>query len=236
MAAAKSELYEKIKKENPNLHFGHYINADSIHQQLMKDRLLDCSTFGIPISKKDCKRFFKTSGWEQKISEPKFFEPLQFAQDKILLETTPSSYHAAVLSDYIRICLLKSRQRFTFETVMSDYSKVDFMKKAASDGFKVYLYYVATQDPLINKKRVLQRVKAGGHGVPETKIVERYYRSLDLLLDATRVCYRAFYFDSTSGEFKYVADRDKYGFLTTAFEFPEWYKKYILDKANIRLG
>ena len=233
--SGKSVLYEKIKKENPNLHFGHYINADSIHHQLVNEHTLDCSSFNISISRENCKRFFKNSGWEKKIPQAELFKPLKFTRDKILIATPPSSYHAAVLSDYIRACLLKTKQRFTFETVMSDRSKIEFMKNASSKGFKVYLYYVSTQEPLINKERVLLREKAGGHGVPELKITARYFRSLDLLLEAVRVCYRVYFFDSTSGEFNLVAEKDKHAFLLTYREVPGWFKKYVLDKATIRL-
>lgn len=71
---------------------------------------------------------------------------------------------------------------FTFETVMSSRDKVDLLCKAQQLGYRTYLYYVATEDPIINISRVKARVRRGGHWVPEDKIVSRYSASLDLLL------------------------------------------------------
>ncbi len=38
----------------------------------------------------------------------------------------------------------------------------------------------------------------GGHPVPEQKIIERYYRSMDLLMQAIECCDRAYLFDNSS--------------------------------------
>lgn len=65
-----------------------------------------------------------------------------------------NSYHAAVVADFIRQKLLASRATFTFETVMSARDKVDFLCDAKSAGYRTYLYYVATDDPLINVARL----------------------------------------------------------------------------------
>ena len=63
---------------------------------------------------------------------------------------------------------------------------------------KTYLYYVSTVDPQINIARVKYRVSVGGHPVPEQKIIERYYRSMDLLMQAIECCDRAYLFDNSS--------------------------------------
>ena len=58
-----------------------------------------------------------------------------------------NSYHASVIADYIRHKLLERGASFTFETVMSDRSKVDFICKARAAGYRTYLYFVATETP-----------------------------------------------------------------------------------------
>ena len=40
--------------------------------------------------------------------------------------------------------------------------KVEFMKEARERGYRVYLYFVATDDPEINLDRVRRRVRGGG--------------------------------------------------------------------------
>lgn len=62
--------------------------------------------------------------------------------------------------------MLLLRRRFSFETVFSHPSNLEIMQEAVAQGYKVYLYYVSTEDPEINKYRVNLRVTQGGHSVP----------------------------------------------------------------------
>jgi predicted ABC-type ATPase len=117
-----------------------------------------------------------------------------------------NSYHASVLSDYLRRCALQERMTFSFETVMSSPDKVDLLRTAQSSGYRTYLYFVATADPKINIQRVKNRVATGGHDVPINKIVERYHRSLDLLTDAIAVTNRTFLFDTSGDQAWYFAE------------------------------
>lgn len=81
---------------------------------------------------------------------------------------------------------------------MSHISKVEFLQEAKRQGFKTYLYYVSTVDPIINIARVQYRVSMGGHAVLEQKIVERYYRSINLLMQAVDASDRTYLFDNSS--------------------------------------
>lgn len=117
-----------------------------------------------------------------------------------------NSYHASVLADFLRRKALESSKSFTFETVMSARDKVELLRDAQSRGFRTYLYYIATEDPAINVRRVKNRVAGGGHDVPEDKIVARYYRSLALLPEAIRHTHRAFFFDTSQTESWYFAE------------------------------
>jgi len=97
------------------------------------------------------------------------------------------SYLCARIIDYIRLEFLRFKISFTFETVMSHISKVEFLQLAKQQGYRTYLYFVFTVDPDINIARVQYRVSQGVHGAPEHKIREHYYRSMNLLIavDAT---------------------------------------------------
>lgn len=110
------------------------------------------------------------------------------------------SYMSACIADYIRGKLVRSSSSFSCETVFSHPSKIDFIKKAKENGFKVYLYFIATRDPLINQGRVESRVKSGGHDVPADKIVSRYHRCLDNLYDAVCLCDKTFLFDNSESK------------------------------------
>jgi hypothetical protein len=68
-----------------------------------------------------------------------------------------------------------------FETVFSHGSNLAFLRALKSLGYDVHLHFVCTDDPQINIDRVRNRVSLGQHSVPEEKIRERYWRTLELL-------------------------------------------------------
>ena len=109
------------------------------------------------------------------------------------------------------------------------------MEQAQREGYRTCLYFVGTDDPAINISRVRNRVKQGGHDVPEEKITSRYHRSLDSLMDAIYHTDRAFVFDN-SGDNK----NEKHTFLAEITDgkvlelksdtIPAWFKRSVLDK------
>ena len=120
---------------------------------------------------------------------------------------------------------------------MSHPSKVDFLKLAQEQGYRTYLYYVATVDPDINISRVENRVKLGGHGVAPDKVHERYYRSLDLLMDAISYSNRAYIFDSSIADSSPTGKSVWLAEVTNGVELelqvdvvPWWFQTYVLDK------
>ena len=140
------------------------------------------------------------------------------------------SYEAAFLADLLRNELLDASKKITFETVMSHPSKIAFLRKAKQKGYRVYLYFVSTESPLINVNRVEQRVKLGGHPVRKDKIESRYYKSLSLLKEAIEVSYRAFIFDNSGKETKLILEVFKGEKITFhQSEIPKWVEHYILS-------
>ncbi len=134
---------------------------------------------------------------------------------------------------------MKEKRKFSFETVFSHPSKLDIMREAANNGYKVYLYFVSTESADINKYRVALRTQRGGHNVPNDKIESRYYRSLDLLYDAAQIAYQAFLWDnSIDGEdaklfahFKKNGDKKKWD-KKSKKDIPNWFKKYYSAKVK----
>ena len=143
-----------------------------------------------------------------------------------------NSYFALVLVDFLRRQLLKEKISFSFETVMSSKDKIEFLQLAQQQGFRTYLYFVATADPEINISRVAYRVKMGGHPVPPDKIVQRYYRSLNFLIDAVTYAHRAYIFDnSTDSDSVLLAEiTDGVELELKVDTVPQWFKTAILDK------
>jgi predicted ABC-type ATPase len=107
------------------------------------------------------------------------------------------SLKAQQRADELRDQCLRGGKSFSFETVMSHESKVQFMQRAKAAGFTTQLYFVATGDPNLNIGRVRTRVASGGHDVPEDRIVARYHRTIALLPSAMLASDRAVLFDNS---------------------------------------
>ncbi len=105
--------------------------------------------------------------------------------------------NAARRATDIREDCLDKRVSLAFETVLSVADKVDFIRRAKTAGFFVRLFFVGTDDPSINAKRVAMRVMEGGHDVPIPKIIARYSRSLANCSLAMRLSDRAYIYDNS---------------------------------------
>ena len=120
---------------------------------------------------------------------------------------------------------------------MSHPGKLELLRLAREAGYRTYLYYVAAEDPAINVSRVANRVALGGHPVPEDKIVERYQRSLSLLLEAIRLTNRAYVFDNSTdnadGQHTWVSEiTDGRTLELKSDRIPAWFKHAVLDKIS----
>jgi predicted ABC-type ATPase len=104
---------------------------------------------------------------------------------------------AQLIADQRRDACIKANRSFSFETVMSHPSKIDILVRAEEAGFRVYLYFIGTDDPQTNIDRVALRVAQGGHGVPNDKIRDRWLRTMNLLQQAIRSSDQSYVFDNS---------------------------------------
>ena len=104
---------------------------------------------------------------------------------------------AARLATEKRYECLEQKLDFVFETVFSSDEKLEFVRKAKEAGFFIRLFFVCTEHPSINAKRIAQRVMDGGHEVPISKIISRYYKSLANAAQAIELVDRAYIYDNS---------------------------------------
>ena len=117
-----------------------------------------------------------------------------------------NSYTIALITNFLQNECIKRGISFSQETVFSHHSKIDALKTAKERGFRTYLYFVATEDASLNAERVAVRYAQGGHDVPPEKIAARYVRSIANVPAALKHCSRAFFFDNSTAEMRYVAE------------------------------
>ncbi len=204
-----------IKTELKPQWIGVFINADEIERAL-KDSGGELSLAKLDITAKPAavlrrlEQHIRGSAFAKKLGLHALLGQMTVNASLVLRVPGPfNSYLASVLADAIRRELLQEGKTFTFETVMSSRDKVDFMKEARERGYRVYLYFVATDDPDINLDRVRRRVMQGGHPVPADKVRKRYRESIDLMTEACEVAHRAYIFDNSGSRHKLLVEVDE---------------------------
>jgi predicted ABC-type ATPase len=206
--SGKSTIKRELKPE----WIGVFVNADEIERALNDARgQISLANLGITAQPAAVLRRFeshiKNSAFAAKLGLHALLGRMSIDKSLTLKVPGPfNSYLASVLADAIRRELLEEGQTFTFETVMSSRDKVDFMKQARERGYRIYLYFVATDDPDINIDRVARRVMQGGHHVPDDKIRKRYRESIDLMTEACDAAHRAYIFDNSGSEHKLLVE------------------------------
>ncbi len=222
--SGKTTIFKGILKDS-NINLGVYVNADEIEVILNDSSPLDFGLFQIQVSNEQLRVFFKRSTFSPtKRKESDLYTKL-FVNDNLLTITTfVDSYLAADLAEFVRQQLVDQGLSFTYETVMSFPDKIKFFEESRKKGYKVYLYFIATNDPEININRVNLRVAQNGHYVDPDVISRRYFRSLKNLKFAIKQTDRAYVFDNTGTSAKLVAEITNgiNVIMNSAIETPSW--------------
>jgi predicted ABC-type ATPase len=213
--SGKSTIHRELKPE----WLGSFVNADEIEKELNHSNgQLNLAPLGLTERPEEVLRglqeHIKSSQVAVKLGLQSLIGKMSLTEAMALtltLSQPVDSYLASVLADAIRRELLEQGKTFTFETVMSSRDKVDFMKKARERGYRVYLYFVATDDPEINIDRVRRRVLQGGHEVAVEKVRKRYRESIDLMTEACYTAHRAYVFDNSGTKHKLLAEVEELG-------------------------
>jgi predicted ABC-type ATPase len=225
-----------LKSVLPKALLGVYLNPDEIEQEICVHGFLDFSEYGVSTTGEKVLPFFRNSSFLNSAGFGEATKNLDFKDGRLdFRKVEVNSYFASVAGDFLRQMLLEQKASFTFETVMSHRSKVELLAQAQTLGYRTYLYFVATDDPAINISRVRNRVKLGGHAVPEDKIAERYHRSLALLLEAIHDTNRAYVFDnsgdSADGKHTWLAEITEGRELELKTDrIPAWFARTVLNQ------
>ncbi len=231
--SGKTTLYRVTKDK---FHLGIMINADEIEAEL---RNKGCFSFREKVELHVHKEkffisfqsssLFVVAGGAGLLAEIDVLDDILFVKNTSLL----NSYFAAYVAEYIRVALLDTGKSMAFETVMSDIRKLDFIRLAKEKGYRIYLYFITTINPMLNVERVEKRVAQGGHSVPKDKIISRYTRSLDNLYDAIMLSDRSFLFDNSSEQPQWIAETEGKSLKIQGEQIPQWFQKFVLDKITI---
>lgn len=223
--SGKSTLQRQMRDQ---VNLGFYLNPDELYQKVCQTLMFDFTDLGATAKQSEWKLFWEKHGLSR---QAPLLQGSRIENNILVFKDKPESYETTILSDFLRHRLLKTGQTFSFETVFSHPSKLDFMKKASRQGYKCYLYFATVSSPDISVSRVRQRTQEGGHNVPEDKIRKRYFLTLKNLAEALKLCRRAYLFDnSTSMQLVAEMTPDKELLLSNEKSIPVWLQKQVLDK------
>jgi predicted ABC-type ATPase len=208
--SGKSSLYERLRKD-AIIHTDIYISADKIEADIRKNKRFVFNAYGVKVSEPEFKTAAGKYGILSKHPNRKgLLEALSIKGGILYIKEKKfiDSYLASAIVSYLGRKFLETGKSFCLETVMSHPSKVALLEQAKRFGFKTYLYFVFTDDPRLNIRRIRSRVESGGHDVKKEKIKPRYERSLGYVADAVKTADVSFLVDN-SILFDVVAEIEK---------------------------
>lgn len=221
--SGKSTLKEIIA---PLFSIGYYINADEMLQTMRNTSRLEFSDYGLTVDEQVLEAEY--AKWPIETDHDLW----NFENNGITVKNGADveGYFVSFLADFVRNSLLGVADRFSFETVMSHESKLEFIKRAKEAGYKTYLYFVSLPDPRLNQLRVQTRVQAGGHDVDSEKVLSRYYRTMEFLFEAVKLVDNAYLFDNSASKPQLFARKENGELKTDGVFVPSWYQTYVLDR------
>ena len=178
----------------------------------------------------------KTTTTEQLLKNEWGADSLYINPDNIAKDTygdwnsTEAVLKAAQKATEQRYECLKNGTDFVFETVFSSAEKMDFIQKAKDAGFFIRIFYVCTESPLININRIAQRYLNGGHEVPISKTISRYYSSLKNISRAIKIADRVYLYDnSVENAAPKLILRTSDGIIAKQYtdELPDWVRAIL---------
>ena len=103
-------------------------------------------------------------------------------------------------AETLRRTLLEAGTSFCTESVFSDPvgAKRGFLEQARRAGYFTTLVFIGIAGPELSAMRVEQRVRHGGHDVPDEKLRQRFPRTIDNLRAAIPVVDEAWVLDNSS--------------------------------------
>jgi predicted ABC-type ATPase len=233
--SGKTSLIRKFAREfsaDGLFQLHHYLNADDLYRNLQASQGVSLEFLGRSFTVEQI-RTALLSGGRIRPDHP-FFNAVQISCERLLAPANVcDDYVAAALTDFLRDELLAIGLSFSFETVMSHRSKIDFFARARAAGYRTYLYFIATESSHLNVYRVKTRAALGGHDVPEVRIVERYKRCLELVGEALHYAYRAFLFDNSGAEPIWLAQFAPDGMIqlkVAAEALPAWFRNWVAPR------
>jgi len=225
--SGKSAIKERVLQVLGARQLGTYLNPDEIEKDWRRQGHVDFSRWNLELDRSSALEFLDRHPLMALRGGPRASEILRFEGSHLGIDGDIDSYLTSALVDHLRHLLLEDGRDMSFESVMSHPDKVAFLETSRAQGCRTYLYYVATEDPEINVRRVQERVRLGGHPVPPDKIRSRYGKSLSLMLPALHASDRAYIFDNSGDSVRWIAEVEDGKLQIVDGVVPRWFARLV---------
>ena len=115
---------------------------------------------------------------------------------------------------------------FTQETTLSGHRILNTVKKAIEKGYYIRLYYVGLNSVEESLVRIENRVKKGGHNIPDSDVKRRFNKRFEDLVAILQYCDEATFYDNENG-FVAVAEYKNGEILQIGNLEPQWLKELM---------
>ena len=114
-----------------------------------------------------------------------------------------------------------ARRSFAFETTLAARTYARWLGEMKRDGYAVHLFYYWLDSADVAIRRVADRVRAGGHHVPDDTIRRRYSRSVRNFLELYRPVVTTWQvYDNSNGPSRLIAINN--GYFDTVVDEARW--------------
>ena len=102
--------------------------------------------------------------------------------------------------------LSKGREDFAFETTLSGRAYLRLIRELRDAGYSVHLHFLWTGDVETTRRRIAERVRKGGHDIPEDAVRRRFGKTLQNFLQLYRPAVDRWYlYDNSSTDPNLIA-------------------------------
>ncbi len=115
---------------------------------------------------------------------------------------------------------------FTQETTLSGHRILNTVKRAIEKGYYIRLYYVGLNSVEESLVRIENRVKKGGHNIPDSDVKRRFSKRFEDLTAILGYCDEATFYDNENG-FVAVAEYKNGEILQIGNLKPKWLEELV---------
>ncbi len=124
---------------------------------------------------------------------------------------------------------LENNISFTQETTLAGHRIERTMRQARKQGYYVTMYYVGLNSKEESILRIANRVRKGGHNIPDNDVIRRFDKRIESLKNVISLCDEVIFYDNENGFIK-VAE-----IINNKFNYSNGYRPKWIEEVKEKL-